>query len=130
MELFGSTISSLHNALTYSSVKQNAISDNIANNETPNYKAKEVTFKPYLEAEKLEFQSKKTNSMHLSFPQHTISPNITITSKEGMYNINGNSVDVDKEMALLAENTIYYNAVTDRISGKLNGLMNVIKGGK
>ena len=42
----------------------------------------------------------------------------------------GNSVDIDKEMADLASNQIYYNALTERISGKFSSLQNVIRGGK
>lgn len=46
------------------------------------------------------------------------------------YNHNGNGVDMDKEMADLATNQIYYNALTERINGKFNTLQSVIKGGK
>ena len=46
------------------------------------------------------------------------------------YNESGNSVDIDQEMADLATNQIYYNALTERISGKFSSLQNVIRGGK
>ena len=45
MNLFSGTISRLENALNYSSTKQKVISQNIANVDTPNYKAKDVSFK-------------------------------------------------------------------------------------
>ena len=53
-----------------------------------------------------------------------------VTQQNGTYNNNGNSVDMDKEMTDLATNQIYYNAVTDRLSGKFSSLQNVIRGGK
>lgn len=46
------------------------------------------------------------------------------------YNENGNSVDLDKEMADMATNQIYFNALTERINGKFNTLQTVIRGGK
>ena len=46
------------------------------------------------------------------------------------YSHNGNGVDMDKEQANLATNQIYYNALVDRMNGKLNTLQNVIKGGR
>ncbi|MBH9787504.1 flagellar basal body rod protein FlgB, partial [Clostridioides difficile] len=46
------------------------------------------------------------------------------------YRNNGNAVDMDAEQAKLAENQIYYNALIDRVNGKLNTLNTVIKGGK
>ena len=42
MNLFSGTISTLENALNYSATKQKVISQNIANVDTPNYKAKEM----------------------------------------------------------------------------------------
>lgn len=36
---------------------------------------------------------------------------------------------MDAEQASLAENQIYYNALIDRVGGKLSSLNNVIKGG-
>ena len=38
-------------------------------------------------------------------------------------------MDIDKEMADLASNQIYYNALIERISGKFSSLQNVIRGG-
>ena len=45
MDLFSGTISNLDKALNYSATKQKVISQNIANVDTPNYKAKDVSFK-------------------------------------------------------------------------------------
>jgi len=42
----------------------------------------------------------------------------------------GNAVDMDAEQTKLAENQIYYNALIERMNGKLNTLNTVIKGGK
>ena len=46
-----------------------------------------------------------------------------------MYNHNGNNVDVDHEMAELAKNQLYYQAVVDRLNGKFSSLEKVIRGG-
>ena len=45
MNLFGNTISVLESGLNYSATKGKTISQNIANVDTPNYKAKNVNFK-------------------------------------------------------------------------------------
>ena len=59
-----------------------------------------------------------------------ISSSIVLHKNPVSYNEVGNSVDIDKEMADLATNQIYYNALTERISGKFSSLQNVIRGGK
>lgn len=131
MSLFSGTISTLENALTYSSTKQKVISDNIANVDTPNYKAKNVSFKAaYYDALAQTLKTNKTNQKHIDFKSKTISPSFALHTKTVSYNESGNSVDIDKEMADLASNQIYYNALTERISGKFSSLQNVIRGGK
>lgn len=130
MNLFSNTIDSLEHALNYSSLKQKTISNNIANVDTPNYKAKEVinegSFKSALDS---SMNAYRTNQRHYDF-SHSSGSKQVITQKNVQYNNNGNSVDVDKEMSTLAENQIYYNAVTDRIGSKFQSLQNVIRGGK
>jgi flagellar basal-body rod protein FlgB len=127
LKIFSSTINSLEQALKYSSTKQKAISHNIANVDTPNYKAKNVTFKTDLSN---SMQALKTNEKHVDFSGGQSTGVKVNTSTGTLYNHNGNNVDIDKEMASLAENQIYFNAVADRLSSKFNSLKTVIKGGK
>ncbi|MFC4320188.1 flagellar basal body rod protein FlgB [Litchfieldia salsa] len=127
MKIFSGTINSLEQALKYASTKQKAISHNIANVDTPNYKAKDVTFKTDLTN---SMRALKTSEKHVEFTGGRTG-GINITTKTGtMFNHNGNNVDIDKEMASLAKNQIYFNAVADRISSKFNSLKTVVKGGK
>jgi flagellar basal-body rod protein FlgB len=126
LNLFSNTITTLENAINYSNQKQKVIAQNIANVDTPNYKAKTVTFKDSLSS---AMNANVTNSKHMSFSANNAST--TVVSKSGVtYNNSSNSVDMDKEMTDLATNQIYYNALIDRISGKFSSLENVIRGGK
>lgn len=130
LDLFGGTISSLEKGLSYATLKNKAIAQNIANVDTPNYKAKEVSFKQIFENVKKEpIASYKTDARHYGFEMKQ--------STAGLYSYdnfrarpNGNGVNMDAEQASLAENQIYYNALIDRVSGKLSSLNNVIKGGR
>lgn len=130
MKLFSNTVSTLENALNYSSLKQKVVSQNIANVDTPNYKAKEVSFKASLEQALGEsFKATRTDARHYDFGSSKGStPGVAV--KNLNYNENGNGVDLDKEMADLATNQIYFNALTERINGKFNSLQTVIRGGK
>ncbi|MCU9612110.1 flagellar basal body rod protein FlgB [Caldibacillus lycopersici] len=128
MALFSNTISLLERSLDYSSLKQQVISQNIANADTPNYKAKDVNFKSVLNSEmEKTLPTYMTNSKHIPF--QTSSESFTITKKNVQYNNNGNSVDIDQEMSDLADNQIYYNALIERLNGKFQTLQTVIKGG-
>ena len=127
MKLFSNTITTLENAINYSNQKQKVISQNIANVDTPNYKAKTVTFKDSLST---AMNTNVTNSKHIPFSSTNNASTTIVTKNRVQYNNSGNSVDMEKEMTDLATNQIYYNALIDRISGKFSSLENVIRGGK
>ena len=130
MNLFSNTIQSLESAVAHSSLKQKVISNNIANADTPNYKAKDVkrteSFSDLLSA---SLAANKTDRRHFDFQGQAGGSSI-ITKNDVQYNNNGNSVDIDQEMSSLASNQIYYNAVTELIGSKFQSLQNVIRGGK
>ncbi|MDM5246931.1 MULTISPECIES: flagellar basal body rod protein FlgB [unclassified Lysinibacillus] len=130
MNLFGGTISSLENGLSYATLNQKTIANNIGNVDTPNYKAKSVSFKDMLEKEEQRsISAYRTDNRHYDFTIRQSTPGVH--NIDGLrYRNNGNGVDMDAEQAKMAENQIYYNALIDRMNGKLNTLNTVIKGGK
>ncbi|MFO1445901.1 flagellar basal body rod protein FlgB [Bacillus sp. Bva_UNVM-123] len=131
MKLFSNTMATIEKGLNYSTLKQKVISQNIANEATPGYKAKSVSFKASMqEAVEQSLNARRTDERHFTFNgRPSIVPGV-VAKKNVSFNNNGNSVDVDNEMADLATNQIYYNALIDRMSGKFSSLQNVIRGGK
>ncbi|MEI4768583.1 flagellar basal body rod protein FlgB [Psychrobacillus sp. FJAT-51614] len=129
MSIFGGTISDLERGLNFSALKQKTIAQNIANVDTPNYKAKSVNFADvFSDAKQSIISANRTNEKHFNFQMKVSTPGVYNYSNF-RYNHNGNGVDMDKEQANLATNQIYYNALVDRVSGKLNTLQTVIRGG-
>jgi flagellar basal-body rod protein FlgB len=130
LKLFSHTFNILEQGLEYSSLKQKVISHNIANVDTPNYKAKEVHFKAELNRAIRSLEAHRTHPKHFEF-KNVLHSNFSVTTRNDViYNHNGNNVDIDKEMSDLAANQIYYNALVERLNGKFNSLKNVIRGGK
>ncbi|MBD7983523.1 flagellar basal body rod protein FlgB [Sporosarcina sp. Sa2YVA2] len=130
MNIYGSTISLLEQGLNFSSTKGKAISQNIANIDTPNYKAKNVSFKDTLHTvQQNSITAYQTNDLHINFKSKSSQPGVSNYSNF-RYRQDGNGVDMDKEQADLAANQIYYNALIDRLNGKFGTLQNVIKGGR
>lgn len=125
MKLFGGTFQTLEKSLDYATAKNRTISSNIANVDTPNFKAKDVVFKDVLNQ---SIEAKRTHVKHLPFSTDHQSFH-TISRKNTLYNHNGNNVDIDKEMAELAKNQIYYQSLVDRIGGKFGSIQTVIRGG-
>lgn len=132
MNIFGGTIKSLENGLSYATLKNKTLANNIANVDTPNYKAQDVSFKQYL-AEAAQkstgFNANRTDARHYEFQIDQPTPGV-YSYENFRARHNGNGVNMDAEQASLAENQIYYNALIDRISGKFSSLNNVVKGGR
>lgn len=129
VDIFSGTIKTLEGALQRANVKQKVISDNIANVDTPNYKAKKVSFKNMLNEESSRIDALKTDYRHIDFKGNESNYSI-VSSKQTSYQQNRNNVDIDQEMSKMAENQIQYQALVERISGKFNSLKTAITGGK
>ena len=120
----------LEQGLNFSSTKGKAIAQNIANIDTPNYKAKNVSFKQTLQdVQQQSISAYRTNNLHFAFGSKVSQPGVS-SYANFQYRQDGNGVDMDKEQADLAANQIYYNALVDRLNGKFGTLQNVIKGGR
>lgn len=128
INLFSSPVmKNLEMALDGSALKQKTISNNLANVDTPGYKAKETVFKQEFER---SLNAYRTNQHHFTFS--TDKPSSFYVKEQGgtTMNHNGNNVDVDKEMAELAKNQLYYQTLVQRINGKFNSIKMVVKGGR
>lgn len=130
MKLFDNTFNTLQHGLNYAAERNKMISNNIANIDTPFYKAKDVKFKSLLQTEmNKHIQAKRTHYKHLPFSNDN-QPFQVVTNRTTTYNHNGNNVDIDKEMSNLAQNQIYYRSLVDSINGKFSTLQTVIRGGR
>ena len=124
--LFDSTTSALGTSLNMRLLKHNITSSNIANAETPGYHAKKIDFENAL-ARALDIDGLR--GMSTSSPEHfvvggasaKVRPDI-YENPEGAINNDGNTVDLEREMSNLAENTIMYKAALSLINKKLAAL--------
>jgi flagellar basal-body rod protein FlgB len=138
------TQSALRTALTGLQQRQQAIANNIANVDTPNYKAKAVAFEEALKAElagapkgppKLQrLGLDATDARHIAVKpvmRGTFDARpVTFDTADGSLRNDGNTVDVDREMSKLAETTILYNAMGQMTAGKLGTIRTAINEGR
>lgn len=108
----------IHKALDGTWQRNQLLSENIANVDTPNYKRKDVTFEQSL---KRAMRNNKTTARDLETMSFR-----TITDQPGLsYRKDGNNVNIETEMVYLAENQLKYNTLIglsgyDRIKSVLN----------
>lgn len=118
-------------ALDGASLRHTAISDNIANVNTPGYKRKTVNFEGVLrdELEKNKLRLSTTNSKHIGGGLDTKLSSVIKENKNFSVRRDGNSVNIDVEIAERAKNEIYYSAITRQISRQFESINSVINEG-
>jgi flagellar basal-body rod protein FlgB len=105
MALVDSTQQLLEAAMRGSWQRQTALTNNIANADTPGYQPQEVDFES-------ELQSAVSGG---SSPQETQFETVTRPAEAGP---NGTGVSVDQESAKLAENGLDYQALTEVVGAR------------
>ncbi len=124
----------LQQALDASWLRNKAISNNIANVDTPGYKRLRVEFEQFLSqaVSRKALTSSVTNEKHI--PIGAGSPSRmkirVMEDHSTSMRLDGNNVDIENETAQLAKNNIMYNALIQKISGDFNKLRAAIKEGR
>lgn len=125
----GRVIEMAKKGLDVAALRHNVISNNIANVNTPGFKRQSVIFEEALKKGKI--QAKRSHPKHIPFSyERSESPARIITENNTSYREDENNVDLDKEMADLAKNTIYYTAIATRLTRKFSLLKLVAQGGR
>jgi flagellar basal-body rod protein FlgB len=137
------TVKALRTSLSGLQMRQQAIANNIANVDTPGYKAQAVSFEDALQAELagppkrqpqvLQLGLDTTDGRHIPLQPivktYEAKP-VTQMSTDGTMRNDGNTVDVEREMAKLAETQLSYTALGQMTSAKLGVLRTAINEGR
>lgn len=123
----------LTNALGASYLRQKTISNNIANVNTPDYKANRVVFEQELKKaisdSSVDLQATHNYHMGMQDANQRVEPKVVKDTLTTMRN-DGNNVDIDGEMANLAANQLLYNTLIQQTNSKISTLRYVIQGGR
>jgi flagellar basal-body rod protein FlgB len=125
--VFDKTTDALAASINFRSLRHNVTASNLANAETPGYKAKVMDFEDalaranYLEGNKA---ANKAGPDEIAMGTSAISPSKAdiYDNPDGAVNNDGNTVDLEKEMATMQENSILYKAALQLINKKLGAL--------
>ena len=120
-------------ALNLRAARQELLASNIANADTPNYKAKDVNFADALQnalagtATKLPIV--QTSPMHLQAGSATsMLGERVMYRKPAQLSADGNTVDMDVERAQFADNALRYEASVTFVSSKLKEIVSAVQG--
>ena len=118
------------NAMHLQTRRAQLLSQNLANSDTPGYKAKDIDFKSALNSFKngeMKAPLNATSSGH-------IQPKGYFMGVESMYrqpmqpSLDGNTVEPHVEMSEFTENSMRYLMTLRIMSGRINGMLSAIRG--
>ncbi len=121
---FSGTDGYLRAAMSGLAARQRAIANNVANVDTPNFKATEVRFEDALKsAMSRATPGRPVNQSALNSAASRTSIVDTTSTRA-----DGNNVDIDREMEMLGEANLNYSALTQVMSTRLGILRSIING--
>jgi flagellar basal-body rod protein FlgB len=115
MDLFDTTQTGLERALSGSSMRQQAIAQNLANVNTPGYRRQDVDF---------------ASALHAAWDQGTqkvesVDPTVAV-DQSAVMRADGSSVDIDTEAAAQAKNGLQYEAISAVMKSRTSILRSAI----
>ena len=121
-------------ALKLRALRNQVLSANIANADTPNYKAFHVEVEKEMEkfaAKPGRLRMQRTQPAHMPVAAVSEVRGTARVSDTPLFSLrgDGNTVDIDRSMADLAENNLLYNAAAQIIQQKFQALKSAILGG-
>ena len=107
--------------------RNEAISNNIANVDTPGYKRQDVAFESVLQKalgnNRYESMDEKVSNINLS----RLRGRAYVDYANYSYRLDGNNVDIENENVMLAENQLKYQGLLNSINQEFTNLQTVMK---
>lgn len=120
-------INVLDRAADASWLRNEAISNNLANATTPGYKRQDVAFESELRKALGYDMCEPLDEKVAAFQEKRFSPKAYTDSEGYSYRLDGNNVDVDNENVYLAENQLMYQGLLSAITSEFQNLQSVMK---
>ncbi|MBX5491498.1 MAG: flagellar basal body rod protein FlgB [Chloroflexi bacterium] len=123
----------LQAALAGLATRQRVIANNVANADTPQFKASAVTFEGQLRQAMGAGDRLRLTPVANGLPDDSAPPRVTpqiVTLNTTTRRLDGNNVDIDEQMVQLAETNLSYNALTQLLANRLQLLRTVINDGR
>jgi flagellar basal-body rod protein FlgB len=124
VDLFDTTELTLTAAMRGATARQSALSDNLANVDTPGYVRKDVDFHSALQAALDGSSSPSATASSLDSMNFTATPD-----SSGAMRVDGNTIDVDKESSQLSQNALEYQSLEQVARSRIEILQSAMGAG-
>lgn len=108
-------------------MRNDLISNNIANVDTPNYKRQDLRFETELKAAIASSKEDNTDAKVHNLDLKQLKPETYTDYSTLSYRYDGNNVDIETENVMLAKNQLKYNALITGVQHEFSNLKSVMK---
>ena len=108
-------------------IRNDVISNNIANATTPDYKRQDVDFESEFRKALKRSRYRSMDDRIANVKLNRLNPRTSIDSANYSYRLDGNNVDIETENVTLAANQLKYNGIIDSINKEFSNLRLVMK---
>ena len=126
IRLFDQTIDRLARGLEFTSRRHDVLTKNVANLETPGYRARDVSFDDYLNAIQPAAADAGMPPLPAIVPGEPEAR--VVYASDGAAREDGNDVNLDRQMARLAENTLFNHTLVNLLTSRFNQMKQAISG--
>ncbi|MCR5626032.1 MAG: flagellar basal body rod protein FlgB [Lachnospiraceae bacterium] len=120
-------INVLDRAADASYLRNQMISNNIANADTPRYKRQDVAFAANLEEALKHSRYKSLDEKVSNLRMSRLNPTVYTDASNFSYRLDGNNVDIETENVELAKNNLMYTGITQSVTAEFNNLKAVMQ---
>lgn len=131
-------LSTQASALQLREARQELLASNIANADTPNYKARDINFSAAMQQAAKATQSQQgtqaslplatTSGTHLSAKGTSAISGAIQYRNDQQGSIDGNDVDTDNERMQFADNAVRYEATVTLVTAQIRNMLAVVQG--
>jgi flagellar basal-body rod protein FlgB len=127
---FKSAFAGHDDMLLFRSARASVLANNIANADTPNYKARDISFDSMLQQERTRLSMAATNDKHFAAESSVGATDELLYRVPSQPSLDGNTVDMQREQAEFAQNSLQFDTSFMLLDRKISGMKKALSGGQ
>ena len=125
---FASAFAGHDKTLEFRSARAAVLANNIANSDTPNFKARDISFDSLLSNESNKLQLAGSNARHMSDSASSLQSEGLLYRNASQPSLDGNNVDMQREQAEYAQNSLQFDTSFMFLDKKISGMKKALIG--
>ncbi|WP_067099981.1 flagellar basal body rod protein FlgB [Marinomonas atlantica] len=116
--------------LLFRTARASVLANNIANSDTPHYKARDMSFESMLSSERNRISLSGNDDQHIAGQSSLSSTDELLYRNPSQPSLDGNTVDMQREQSEFAQNSLQFDTSFMFLDRKISGMKKALTGGQ